>query len=75
MAEDFSVDQLLDKMIVGVGGVATFGRAIAANLLKMIPGAGTIVGGAISASTAAALTLTEKRFYVKEKVDSLKLLV
>ncbi|MEQ9483449.1 hypothetical protein [Coleofasciculus sp. F4-SAH-05] len=75
MAEDFSVDQLLDKMIVGVGGVATFGRAIAANLLKMIPGAGTIVGGAISASTAAALTLTEKRFCVKEKVDSLKLLV
>jgi len=62
--------------IVGVGGVATVGRAIAANLLKMIPGAGTIVGGAISASTAAALTLAlglayieSLKYYLKRKLE------
>ncbi|MEQ8540299.1 MAG: GTPase [Coleofasciculus sp. D1-CHI-01] len=62
--------------IVGVGGVATVGRSIAANLLKMIPGAGTIVGGAISASTAAALTLAlglayieSLKYYLKRKLE------
>jgi uncharacterized protein (DUF697 family)/predicted GTPase len=45
-----------------VGGAATgaagviAGRAVVSGLLKLIPGAGTVVGGAIGATTAAALT-------------------
>jgi len=42
--------------LAGVGGTTLLGRAIVSNLLKMIPGLGTAVGGAISAGTAAALT-------------------
>ena len=34
----------------------TAGRTIATNIIKMIPGGGTIVGGIISASTAGVIT-------------------
>lgn len=51
--------------IGGAVGLAAAGRAIVANLLKMIPGAGTAVGGAISASTAAALTLALGLAYIE----------
>jgi len=43
---------------LGVSGATLLGRTIAVNLLKMIPGAGTLAGGAISAATAGALTVT-----------------
>lgn len=43
---------------IGVTGVSFAGRAIVTNLLKMFPGAGTVVGGAISAATASALTVS-----------------
>lgn len=43
---------------LGVSGATLVGRTIAVNLLKLIPGAGTIAGGAISAATAGALTIT-----------------
>ncbi len=47
------------------GTAATFaGRTIVSNLLKFIPGGGTIAGGAISASTAAALTTTLGEVYI-----------
>jgi len=42
--------------LAGVGGAAVLGKSIAGNLLKMIPGAGTVVGGTISGTTAAILT-------------------
>jgi len=41
---------------LGVGGATLIGRTIVTNLLKFIPGVGSVVGGAISASTAALLT-------------------
>lgn len=41
---------------IGTGGLTLLGKTIVTNLLKLIPGAGTIAGGAISAATAAALT-------------------
>jgi uncharacterized protein (DUF697 family) len=42
---------------VGTRAVATIaGRSIVTNLLKLIPGAGTLASGAIAAATAAALT-------------------
>lgn len=44
------------KSLVSVGLTQQAGRAVASKLLKMVPGVGTVVGGIIGASTAAALT-------------------
>ncbi|NCC62580.1 MAG: DUF697 domain-containing protein [Verrucomicrobiae bacterium] len=49
---------------MGVTGVTFAGRAIVSNLLKLIPGAGSLVGGAISASTASALTVALGEAYL-----------
>jgi|SRR5471030_1121799 len=49
---------------LGVTGATIVGRTIAVNLLKMIPGAGTLVGGAISAGTASALTVALGEAYI-----------
>lgn len=51
--------------ITGASGVTAVGRSIVANLLKMIPGAGTLVGGAISGATAATLTLALGLAYIE----------
>jgi uncharacterized protein (DUF697 family) len=51
--------------ISGTGGVTAVGRSIVTNLIKMIPGAGTVVGGAISGATAAALTLALGLAYIE----------
>lgn len=53
---DITLSQSAAKSLVGVGVTQQAGRAIVTNILKMIPGAGTVVGGVIGASTAAALT-------------------
>ena len=42
--------------LLGTTGATVLGKTIVANLLKLIPGAGSIAGGAISGATAAALT-------------------
>ena len=42
--------------ILGTGGATLLGKTVVANLLKLIPGAGSVAGGAISAGTAALLT-------------------
>lgn len=42
--------------LIGASGAVFVGRAIVTGLLKMIPGIGTVVGGAISATTASAIT-------------------
>lgn len=44
------------KSLASIGLAQQTGRAVASNLIKMIPGVGTVVGGAIGASTAAVLT-------------------
>lgn len=41
---------------LGVGGATLIGRTVVTNLIKLVPGVGSVVGGAISASTAALLT-------------------
>jgi uncharacterized protein (DUF697 family) len=48
----------------GVGGGTLLGRTIVSNLLKMIPGVGTVVGAVISATTASALTLALGLAYI-----------
>ena len=54
----------LISSIVGTGGTTFAGRALVSNLLKAIPGVGTIVGGAISGTTAAALTTALGEAYI-----------
>lgn len=51
-----TLSQSVAKSIAGTTLTQGAGRAICANLIKCIPFAGPVVGGAISASTAAALT-------------------
>lgn len=49
---------------IGTGGATLLGKTIVTNLIKLIPGAGSIVGGAISAATAAALTSALGEAYI-----------
>ncbi|CAG19303.1 YcjF family protein [Photobacterium profundum] len=51
--------------ILGVTAVAQVAKAVVSNLLKFVPGAGTLVGGAISASTAIAITEAIGHAYIK----------
>lgn len=53
---DITLSQATAKSIVGIGVTQSAGRFIFSNILKSIPGAGTVVGGTVGASTAAALT-------------------
>lgn len=53
---DVTISESLAKSAMGCGVTRQFGRAIATNILKAIPGVGTVVGGVISATTAAAFT-------------------
>lgn len=50
--------------MVGTTGATLAGRAIVSGLLKLIPGVGSVVGGAIAATTAATLTTTLGEIYV-----------
>ena len=50
--------------IAGPAGAALAGRAIVSNLLKLIPGAGSVAGGAIAAAAAGALTTTLGQLYI-----------
>lgn len=49
---------------IGVTAISFAGRAIVSNLLKLIPGAGSIAGGAISAATAMSLTAALGEAYI-----------
>ncbi len=49
---------------IGPTAATAGGRVIVANLLKLSPGAGTMLGGAISAATAATLTAALGGLYI-----------
>ncbi|MBQ8736818.1 MAG: DUF697 domain-containing protein [Bacteroidaceae bacterium] len=49
----------------GVVGATITGRAVVSGLLKCIPGAGSIIGGTISAATAGVITTTMGYSYYK----------
>lgn len=53
---DITITEATAKSIMGVMMTQKAGRFLFTNILKAIPGAGTIAGGVIGASTAAALT-------------------
>ena len=50
--------------MVGAGGATFAGRAIVSNLLKFIPGVGSVAGGVISAATAGGLTTALGKLYI-----------
>lgn len=49
---------------IGAGGATLLGKTVVTNLLKFIPGAGTAVGGVISAGTAGAITAALGEAYI-----------
>ncbi len=51
--------------LLGTAGATFAGRTVVSNLLKLIPGVGTIAGGAISGGTAAALTYALGKTYIQ----------
>lgn len=53
---DITLSQAAAKSIAGVALAQQAGRAIASNIIKAVPGLGTIFGCVIGASTAATLT-------------------
>lgn len=55
--------------ILGSGSMMVAGKTIVANLLKMIPGAGSIAGGTISGATAALLTTALGEGYIQLMVS------
>ena len=50
--------------MAGTAGATFAGRTIVSNLLKMIPGVGTALGGTISGATAAVLTTALGEAYI-----------
>lgn len=49
---------------LGAGGATVAGKTIVSNLLKLIPGVGTIAGGTISGATAGLLTTALGEAYI-----------
>lgn len=49
---------------VGVSGATYVGRTVVVNIMKLYPGIGTITGGAISATTASAITIALGEAYI-----------
>lgn len=64
-----SVDKAMISSIIasigGTGGATFLGRYIVSNVLKLIPGAGTAVGGLISGSTASIITTALAVSYIE----------
>lgn len=54
----------LVSSIVGTSGTTLVGKTVVANLLKMIPGLGTVTGGIISGGTASLLTTALGEAYI-----------
>lgn len=49
---------------LGAGGATIVGKTIVSNLLKLVPGAGTFIGGTISGATAGLLTTALGEAYI-----------
>jgi uncharacterized protein (DUF697 family) len=50
--------------VIGTTAATLTGRAVVSGLLKLIPGAGTLVGGAIAAAAAGTITTTLGKIYI-----------
>ncbi len=57
---------------IGTAGTTVLGKTVVSGLLKLIPGVGSVVGGAISAATAAALTAALGEAYIAILIKVMK---
>lgn len=69
---DKAVITTVVSSLLGSGAATLAGKTIVSNLLKLIPGVGTIAGGMISGSTAAVLTASMAEAYIKLMVKIIK---
>ncbi len=60
-----SIITALLSSTIGAGGATLLGKTVVSNLLKFIPGAGTVTGGAISAGTAGVITAALGEAYIE----------
>lgn len=59
-----SVITALLSSTIGAGGATILGKTVVTNLIKLIPGAGTVVGGVVSAGTAGVITAALGEAYI-----------
>lgn len=59
-----SIITALLSSTIGAGGATLLGKTVVSNLLKLIPGVGTVAGGAISAGTAGIITAALGEAYI-----------
>lgn len=59
-----SVITTIISSIIGTSGATFAGKTLVSNLLKLIPGAGSLAGGAISGATASLLTTALGEAYI-----------
>ena len=50
---------------LGASGAAVIGKTVATTLLKLVPGAGSVAGGVISAGTAGVITLALGKAFIE----------
>lgn len=65
MVYDIPVDRATGMALAMTAASTGAGKAIVTNVIKMIPGAGTVVGGAISATVASSITLAMGHAWVE----------
>ena len=51
-----SIITALLSSTIGAGGATVLGRTVVSNIIKLIPGAGSVAGGVVSAGTAGVIT-------------------
>ena len=59
-----SIITALLSSTIGAGGATVLGKTVVSNILKFIPGIGTVAGGAISAGTAGVITAALGEAYI-----------
>lgn len=59
-----SIITALLSSTIGSGGATVLGKTVVSNILKLIPGAGSVLGGAISAGTAGVITAALGEAYI-----------
>lgn len=59
-----SIITALLSSTIGAGGATVLGKTVVTNILKFIPGIGTVAGGTISAGTAGVITAALGEAYI-----------
>lgn len=67
-----SVLTSLVSSVVGTAGATFLGRTVVSNLIKLIPGVGSVAGGAISGATASLMTTALGEAYIAVMVAMFK---